>query len=332
MDFKSIGGNLLNDGAGKITPFGVVFTHGKEPEILYDGKVFPQYYYTADNIFTVGIAQKCSVSGQIAWLYLPCPDTCISKAVQRLGAKGIEDTEILEVTSEYTDAEILENFELEGETLHALNDLSRAVADMKETELEKLNAACEYAGATTAAQITALADILDEFDFCPDVRDAKQYGTYMIQDSGKFEYYPTLDEFYDYEGYGKHRMADEDGKFSELGYTVFTGSPKTLAEIIKLGAAQEQSQGQTPAVQDEIPVPAQEKTSLAPEFPYASPGQGPVFNDFGGIQTGQESGPAPGHGMDVEIYSSQPDEADEPEEVPEETEDEAQGMTGQDCL
>ena len=34
----------------------------------------------------------------------------------------------------------------------------------------------------------------------------EEYGRYMIQKSGHFEYDPNLDEFYDYERYGLQHM------------------------------------------------------------------------------------------------------------------------------
>lgn len=39
-----------------------------------------------------------------------------------------------------------------------------------------------------------------------------------IQESGRFEYDPNLDEFYDYEGYGLRHMEQESGMFTDRGY------------------------------------------------------------------------------------------------------------------
>jgi hypothetical protein len=119
-------------------------------------------------------------------------------------------------------------------------------------------------------------------------------------------------------------MSDEDGQFSELGYTVFAGCPKKLEEIIQLGL--EQNQVQTPAVQDETPVPVQAETPAAPDFPYAFTDQSSVYEGLGGTPLGQESDPVPG--MGVEVYRSEqgePEGADEPDETP----DESQEITGQ---
>lgn len=47
---------------------------------------------------------------------------------------------------------------------------------------------------------------LDLFDFAPGAHSPVEYGKYMIQQSGHFDYDENLDEFYDYEGYAVQRM------------------------------------------------------------------------------------------------------------------------------
>ena len=50
-----------------------------------------------------------------------------------------------------------------------------------------------------------------------------EYGKYMIQQSGRFEYDENLDAFYDYEKYGTERMNEEDGMFTDRGYIAYKG-------------------------------------------------------------------------------------------------------------
>lgn len=45
----------------------------------------------------------------------------------------------------------------------------------------------------------------------------------MIQESGRFEYDPNLDGFYDYEGYGLRHMEQESGMFTDCGYISYHG-------------------------------------------------------------------------------------------------------------
>ena len=75
----------------------------------------------------------------------------------------------------------------------------------------------------SAAQIKNLAENLNLFDFAPGAHSPADYGKYMIQQSGHFEYDENLDAFYDYEKYGTERMNAEDGMFTDRGYIAYKG-------------------------------------------------------------------------------------------------------------
>ena len=70
-----------------------------------------------------------------------------------------------------------------------------------------------------------------------------EYGRYMIQDSGHYEYDPNLEEFYDYERYGKLRMEKETGAFTEKGYVAYCGT-LTLGELMAGGPAEQHQREQ----------------------------------------------------------------------------------------
>ena len=61
------------------------------------------------------------------------------------------------------------------------------------------------------------------FDFAPSASTPEEYGKYMIQKSGRFDYDENLDAFYDYEKYGTERMNEEDGMFTDRGYIAYKG-------------------------------------------------------------------------------------------------------------
>lgn len=46
----------------------------------------------------------------------------------------------------------------------------------------------------------------------------------MIQTSGRFEYDPNLDEFYDYEKYAATRLNGQLGEFTLNGYIAYHGT------------------------------------------------------------------------------------------------------------
>ena len=113
--------------------------------------------------------------------------------------------------------------DMEYETLSDLNELAEATDGLSKADMEKLGAVVMLAKPKSAAQIKNLAESLDLFDFAPDAHTPEEYGKYMIQQSGRFEYDENLDAFYDYEKYGTERMNEEDGMFTDRGYIAYKG-------------------------------------------------------------------------------------------------------------
>ena len=91
-----------------------------------------------------------------------------------------------------------------------------------------------------ANQICRLAENLDLFEFAPGAHTPAEYGKFMIQQSGQFHYDPTLDEFYDYERYGRKHIDSGTGMFTDRGYIAYIGG-ESLEELI--GEGQNQVQG-----------------------------------------------------------------------------------------
>lgn len=112
---------------------------------------------------------------------------------------------------------------MEYETLSDLNELAEATDRLSNADIEKLGAVVMLAEPKFAAQIKNLAENLDLFDFAPDAHSPAEYGKYMIQQSGHFDYDENLDAFYDYEKYGTERMNAEDGMFTDRGYVAYKG-------------------------------------------------------------------------------------------------------------
>ena len=92
------------------------------------------------------------------------------------------------------------------DNIHELNELALAVEKFSIHDRKKLGAAVSMAKPENASQIRRLAENMDLFEFAPGAHTPAEYGKYMIQKSGHFEYDPNLDEFYDYERYGLQHM------------------------------------------------------------------------------------------------------------------------------
>ena len=124
--------------------------------------------------------------------------------------------------------------DMEHESLADINALVQATAALSTDDINKLGAAVTLAKPQNAEQIKNLTENLDLFDFAPSAHSPAEYGKYMIQQSGHFDYDENLDEFYDYEGYAQQRMNDEDGMFTDRGYIAYKGY-FSLEEIVEGG-------------------------------------------------------------------------------------------------
>ena len=231
LDGKGTARQLIESGSGAITPYGVVYDNGMKLEQVYDGRFFPCYYYEP-NAITVAVTAKSEPEDteHITWLYLPMVQEEIDRALQRAGITDPTDVWLrLEDTQLPNEVDVL--LDMEQESLADLNTLAQATDEFSSDDLKKLGAVVTLAKPQTAEQIKNLVENLDLFDFAPGAHSPAEYGKYMIQRSGHFDYDENLDEFYDYEGYALQRMNEEDGMFTGRGYIAYKGYT-SLAEIM----------------------------------------------------------------------------------------------------
>ena len=223
LDGKGAARQLIESGSGTITPYGVVYDNGMKLEQVYDGRFFPCYYYEP-NAITVAVTSKVEPENteHITWLFLPMEREEIDRALLRGGITDSEDVRLrLEDSQLPNEVDVL--LDMERETLSDLNELAEATDGLSKADMEKLGAVVTLAEPKSAAQIKNLAESLDLFDFAPGAHTPQEYGKYMIQQSGRFEYDENLDAFYDYEKYGTERMNEEDRMFTDRGYIAYKG-------------------------------------------------------------------------------------------------------------
>ena len=214
---------LIEGGGGMVTPYGVVYDNGMKLEQVYDGQFFPCYYYEP-NAITVAVTAKSEPEDteRITWLYLPMAQVEIDRALLRAGITDPANARLRLESSQLPD-EVNVLLDMEREPLSGLNELAEATDGLSEADMQKLGAAVMLAKPENAAQIKKLAENLNLFDFAPGAHTPEEYGKYMIQQSGRFEYDENLSEYYDYEKYGFQRMDEEDGMFTDRGYIAYNG-------------------------------------------------------------------------------------------------------------
>ena len=223
LDGKGTARQLIENGSGTITPYGVVYDNGMKLEQVYDGRFFPCYYYEP-NAITVAVTAKSEPEDteHITWMFLPMVQEEIDRALLRGGITDPADVRLrLENSQLPNEVDVL--LDMERENLSDLNALAQAADSLSDSDMNKLGAVVMLAKPKSAAQIKNLVENLDLFDFAPGAHSPAEYGKYMIQQSGHFDYDENLDAFYDYEKYGTERMNEEDGMFTDRGYIAYKG-------------------------------------------------------------------------------------------------------------
>ena len=223
LDGKEIARQLIENGGGTITPYGVVYDNGMKLKPVYDGRFFPCYYYEP-NVITVAVTSKNELEDtkHITWLFLPMVQEELDRTLLRGGITDPTDARLrLEDSQLPNEVDVL--LDIEYETLSDLNELAAATDGLSKADMEKLGAVVMLAEPKSAAQIKNLVEHFDLFDFAPGAHSPTEYGKYMIQQSGHFAYDEHLDAFYDYEKYGTERMNGEDGMFTDRGYIAYKG-------------------------------------------------------------------------------------------------------------
>jgi len=64
------------------------------------------------------------------------------------------------------------------------------------------------------------------------IKNAEQYGRYMICDSGHFKYDENLEEYIDFKSFGEQKIKNERGAFTDKGYIVYYGYNEDLKNLL----------------------------------------------------------------------------------------------------
>ena len=222
---------LIDSGAGEVTPYGVVYDNGMKLEQYYDGQHFPAYLYEPCMLM-IGLTFRLEPEDtkNITWLYLPAARGQLERAMVRSGITDPADMRFRFSESMFPD-EVDAALDFRYENIYELNDLALAVSKLSAEAQKKLGAVVEMAEPEYASQISHLAENLDQFEFAPGAHTPAEYGRFMIQESGHFEYDENLEGFYDYEKFGLQRMEQESGMFTDRGYVSYHGT-MSLEELM----------------------------------------------------------------------------------------------------
>ena len=243
LDGKELAQALISGQPGTVTQFGVVYDNGVQLQPVYNRKQLPQNWIAETCIMELEIGTKgAEAANAHEWVQLPVSRVKLERAMLRAGIASCGEMQMLVTDSRFPD-EVDCALTFEHESLSELNRLCQTCSNFKEQDFEKLGAVCQMAKPECAQNLRRLAENLDRFDFAPDVHTPEEYGRYMIQQSGHYEYDENLDEFYNYGDYGIQRMLQEDGVFVDRGYVSYHGT-LTLDELMRDDPAENHQQKQ----------------------------------------------------------------------------------------
>ena len=167
-DFKKVDGlsvalDLIQSGAGTVTPYGVVYDNGMKLEPLYDGRHFPAYLHGTPQMM---LEIRSGASGEATgYLYLPCSDKQVQRTLERAGC-GPEGFQMAVAIDELP-PEVSAIVSPTRDGIDDINALCQAIEPLSAEQREKLDAVVLLARPKYAGEVRQLAENLEQFAFMP---------------------------------------------------------------------------------------------------------------------------------------------------------------------
>lgn len=227
-EYAKTGKELIESGKGKWTEKGLLFFNDDIPEEkIYNGETFPEFDYDGACIFAV----KISFLNAREFVYLPCEETAIKKALARLGVESSSQCDLW-VEFDRINNDKLSNLvfdSVKGEDIYDINEFAKELEDL--TETEKFLAVVEYAETEDIKEMTAIAKNLDEFEYVENVDSDYEFGEHLVDNDDEYECSENLRDFINYEELGGQVRHNCHGMFVRGGF-VYIPSERQLEDII----------------------------------------------------------------------------------------------------
>ena len=226
--YAEFGRELIQSGKGVFTEHGLLFVNENTPfQKLYDGQVFPPYVYDSDVLCIAG----ADYNGKSEYLYLPCEEKAIDKALARLGT-ALENAKITLEDFSVNNPKWFERFKqiAADEGVYELNGLANAI-NSADTDLKKLWLVAEYAEVEEAGQLARLAENIGCFKVIEDVSDYEDVGRYIGDNNNCYALHPELEDYFDFNGFGEHIAEEYGGKFVG-GNFIYNDTDTSLLDIL----------------------------------------------------------------------------------------------------
>ena len=236
-DLEKIGRELLSTGKGIPTNYGLLFRNEDVAfEDVYKGKGFPPYYYTGGEVLGVEIEKD----GEKDYIYSPCAETEIDRALQRIGARNISEcSKNIDFCGGDREWEDYFNDLLQKNDIESVNAISSAInrlgsnSDEISENLYKLSSVMEFAGVTfdDTAKVIRLAMCLEEFCYYREMKDDEMLGR-TLKEQEYCDIPDSMDKYMDYERYARDFLEEKGGAYTKNGDVVYLREDQSLSEIL----------------------------------------------------------------------------------------------------
>lgn len=159
-----------------------------------------------------------------AYLKLPAEKEDVQAVLRKIHVDGVRYEKAF-ITDYETDIPGLGRCIDEYSSIDELNYLASLLSELDAGEMEKFAAAVESGEyASSVKDLINLTQNLDCYDFIPGIGDEDDLGRYCIQEAGALDVPEHLENYIDYEAYGRDVRIEEGGCFADGGYIRWEGS------------------------------------------------------------------------------------------------------------
>ncbi len=208
-----------------ITSQGIIYQNNNFEKKVYNGKCFPSL--DTNKPITLCLNTKLDRD----FLYLPCERSEVNKALERLNANSLSDVG-LEVDDYDLPKNIADIVLADLTDFEKLNSIAKTLDEVGKHVHGHLSQLAEFTKITATEELEVLSSCMFEFEVLPNIYHDYQYGYHMIAESGRFDYDENLEEYIDFERYGRERNSMNDSMYTEKGYIHYLGYNQDMCNIL----------------------------------------------------------------------------------------------------
>ena len=228
INFIRFAEKTFQENLSEVKPHGVFVEHGFQLQEVYNGKTFPEYFYSDKIVAAIEVKNKAR---DTEYLYLPTDICSMNKVKARLGVLDFWEMEVTDIHNMKLPDILVPVPEdvKEIRQLTLFNEMCQVVSRFDEVQMKQLAMVVEFTGYAGFTEVTSLAKNLGEFEINPFVHNHEEYGKFWVKESGLFDVDELLLPHIDYASFAADKIA---GTLVASGYVGegFVGATRPLAE------------------------------------------------------------------------------------------------------